>query len=179
MNPKKYLLIATAIFLFGCDPEFEPSRQSSGVENVGYRPVYGPQEYTTVTWTTAQPIANPGKIYVYGKYLLINEVKEGIHVYDNSNPEFPLVMGFLRILGNTDLAIKDDVLYADHMGNLVALTISDFEAVQEKGRLSLANWDLGVPPPRGFNFECVDPSKGLVVGWKKIENQNLKCYAVF
>lgn len=179
MNPKKYLLIAVATVLFACDPEIDesPSDQIRG-ENIGYRPVYGSQEYSAVTWTDPQNITNPGKIYTYGKYLLVNEVKEGIHVYDNSNPQFPVVLGFLRILGNTDMAIKDDVLYADHMGNLVALTINDFTAVREKGRLELANWNLGVPPPKGFYFECVDPAKGLVVSWKKTENQNLKCYAV-
>ena len=178
MNPKKYLLFAFLIFLFSCEPPMgEPPQYGSSID-IGYRPVYGPQEYTTVTWTTSQSITNPGKIYTYGKYLLVNEVKEGIHVFDNSNPQFPIALGFLRILGNTDMAIKDDVLYADHMGNLIALTVNDFAAVQEKGRLELANWNLGVPPPRGYNFECVDTSKGLVVGWKKIENQNLKCYAM-
>jgi hypothetical protein len=179
MNPKKILLIAVLIPFFSCDPEpDELIVEAIPDENIGYRPVYGTQEFTTVTWTTAQPITNPGKIYSYGKYLLVNEVKEGIHVYDNSNPQFPIVLGFLRILGNTDMAIKDDVLYADHMGNLVALTITDFAAVQEKGRLELANWNLGAPPPKGFYFECVNPAKGIVVSWKKTEKQNLKCYAV-
>ena len=179
MNPKKYLLIVLLISLFSCDPDPVTFRtDGTADDNIGYRPVYGTQDYATVEWTTPQPITNPGKIYTYGKYLLVNEVKEGIHVYDNTNAEFPIVMGFLRILGNTDMAIKDDVLYADHMGNLVALTINDFTTLQEKGRLDLSNWNLGVPPPRGFYFECVDSSKGLVVGWKKTEKQNLKCYAV-
>jgi hypothetical protein len=183
MNPKKCLLLVVVIFLLGCDGT-EPTEivyidpVTGESTNVGYRPVYGTEEFTTVTWTTAQTIKNPGKIYVYGKYLLINEMKEGIHVYDNSNPQVPVVKGFLRILGNTDMAIKDDILYADHMGNLVALTIVDFTAIQEKGRLELANWNLGVPPPRGARFECVDNAKGIVVGWRKIESKNLKCYAL-
>lgn len=183
MNQKKYLLLAALVFLFGCDGTEPPDAifidpVTGEATNVGYRPVYGSQEYTAVTWTTPQAIVNPGKIYVYGKYLLINEVKEGIHVYDNSNPQAPSVVGFLRILGNTDMAIKDGVLYVDHMGNLVALTIADFTSVQEKGRLELANWNLGVPPPPRARFECVDTSKGVVIGWKKTESENLKCYAI-
>lgn len=183
MNPKKCLLLAGLLFLFGCDSTEPPDAvfidPATGQSiRVGYRPVYGPQEYTTVTWTTPQVITKPGKIYVYGKYLLINEVKEGIHVYDNSNPQAPSVVGFVRILGNTDMAIKDGVLYADHMGNLVALTIADFTSIQEKGRLELANWNLGVPPPAGARFECVDSSKGVVISWKKTEPENLKCYAI-
>jgi hypothetical protein len=178
MNPKKYLLIPALLFLFGCDPQIdEPPSQTSAPDNFGYRPVYGPQEFTTVEWTSPQAITSPGKIYTYGKYLLVNELKEGIHVYDNTNPQFPIALGFLRILGNTDMAIKDNVLYADHMGNLVSLTFTNFADVQEKGRLSLANWNLGIPPPRGYYFECVDASKGLVVSWQKTEKQNLNCYA--
>jgi hypothetical protein len=181
MNPKKYLLPALLAILLGCDGTETGSAffdQRMSESTFGYRPVYGTQEYTEVTWTTPQAIKNPGKIYIYGKYLLINEAKEGIHVYDNSNPQAPTVAGFLRILGNTDMAIKDGVLYADHMGNLVALTISDFTAVREKGRLELANWNLGVPPPRGAPFECVDQSKGVVISWKRTEPENLKCYAI-
>ncbi|HEY0652945.1 MAG TPA: hypothetical protein VGD65_07445 [Chryseosolibacter sp.] len=183
MNPKKYLHVAGLLFLLACDGT-EPSTEifidlvTGQPSNVGYRPVYGEQEYSEVSWTMPQTITKPGKIYVYGKYLLINEARQGIHVYDNSNPQAPTAVGFLRILGNTDMAIKDGVLYADHMGNLVALTISDFTAVQEKGRLELANWNLGVPPPRGARFECVDPAKGIVVSWKKVESENLKCYAI-
>lgn len=183
MNPKKYLLLAGMLSLFSCDGVEPGSNLNTDVltdqpSNVGYRPVYGPQEYTEVTWTDPQPITAPGKIYVYGKYLLINEAKKGIHVYDNASPQTPAALGFLRILGNTDMAIKDGVLYADHMGNLVALTISDFAAVQEKGRLELANWNLGVPPPAGARFECVDPAQGVVVSWKKVESENLKCHAI-
>jgi hypothetical protein len=178
MNPKKYLLYAAILLLFSCEPEIDgPISDRSTDSEFGYRPVYGPQEFTSVEWTDPQIITNPGKIYTYGKYLLVNELKEGIHVYDNTNPQFPIVLGFLRILGNTDMAIKDNVLYADHMGNLVALTIADFSTVQEKGRLNLANWNLGVPPPAGFKFECVDATKGLVVSWKKTQEQNLNCYA--
>lgn len=183
MNPKKCLLLAALLWFSGCDSTEPPDTiwidpRTGEATNVGYRPVYGPQEYTTITWTNPQAIRNPGKIYIYGKYLLINEMKEGIHVYDNSNPQAPVVTGFIRVLGNTDMAIKDGVLYVDHMGNLVALTVTDFTSMQEKGRLDLANWNLGVPPPAGARFECVESSKGVVVGWEKTEPENLKCYAI-
>lgn len=179
MNPKKYLLVFTLFLFLACDgPSDELIIDASSNQQIGFRPVYGTQELTEISWTDVKSVVKPGKIYTYGKYLLVNEVEEGIHVFDNTNPQFPIALGFLRILGNTDMAIKDNVLYADHMGNLVALTISDLTAVQEKGRLQLANWDRGIPPPPGYSFECVDASKGIVVGWKKTEKQNLKCYAL-
>lgn len=164
------------VCLAGCvttDPEFPEEQDVSG-----YVPVYGQPAATDIVMADARSIENPGKIYVYGKYLLVNEVRKGIHVFDNTNPDEPLALGFLQLLGNTDMAIKDGQLYADHMGNLVALSVNDFGTIEEKGRLPLETWDLGIPPPAGFYFECVDPAKGLVVDWTKAELHNPECYAI-
>ena len=142
-----------------------------------YVPVYGEATASEIAMTSPQSINDPGKIYVYGNYLLVNEKNKGIHIFDNADPAAPVSVGFLQVLGNHDMAIKDGVLYADHLGNLVALTTNDFTNIQEKGRLPLRNWELGVPPPSGFRFECVDPDKGLVIGWKKTQLKNPSCYA--
>lgn len=178
MNPKKIspLIFFFVLLLAGCDID-EPEMVDPA-DRVGFRPVYGVAETSEITLVDAKPVKNPGKIYVYGRYLLVNELKEGIHVFDNADPSSPVAAGFIQLLGNTDMAIKDGTLYADHMGNLVALSTDDFTNITEKGRLSLANWNLGVPPPASHYFECVDPSKGLVVAWKKTQAQNLKCYAI-
>ena len=61
----------------------------------------------------AQELENPGKIYVKDNYLFINEVKKGIHVIDNTNPASPKAISFIQILGNIDIAVKDNILYAD------------------------------------------------------------------
>jgi hypothetical protein len=164
------------LFLAGC--YIEPEYVGNNPE-IGYRPVYGSAAESAVAFMEPRQVDHPGKIYVYGKYLLVNEQKKGIHVFDNINPASPLNIGFLQLLGNTDMAIKDDILYADHLGNLVALTTNDFQTIEEEGRLPLRNWNLGIPPPRGFNFECVDPDKGIVVSWVTTsETKNLKCYAI-
>ena len=68
---------------------------------------------------------NPGKIYYYNQYLLINELREGVHVIDNSDPSNPLPLAFISIPGNVDMAIKDNILYADMYRDLVAIDISD------------------------------------------------------
>lgn len=161
------------LFLFGCTPDFDDP-----VTEVGYRPVYGSATASEVIMLSARTLENPGKIYRYGKYLLINEIKQGIHVFDNSDPASPAPVGFIQILGNTDMAIKDNVLYADHLGNLVSISLNDFQSLQEEGRLPLRNWNFGVPPPAGFHFECVDASRGIVVHWKKVSNKNFDCYAL-
>ncbi len=70
-------------------------------------------------------LENPGKIYYIGDYLLINELQEGIHLYDNSDPEAPVALSFLRIPGNVDMAVRGHVLYADNYIDLLAIDISD------------------------------------------------------
>jgi len=70
-------------------------------------------------------LKNPGKIYVYGNYLLINEINEGIHIIDNSNPAHPVPLSFVVISGNKDMAVKENVLYADNAIDLLAIDISD------------------------------------------------------
>lgn len=70
-------------------------------------------------------LKNPGKIYVYGQYLLINEINEGIHIIDNSNPANPVPLSFVLISGNKDMAVKENVMYADNAIDLLAIDISD------------------------------------------------------
>ncbi|MDZ4709927.1 MAG: hypothetical protein SH818_16120 [Saprospiraceae bacterium] len=76
----------------------------------------------------ARDLKNPGKIYVYGNYLLINEINEGIHIIDNSNPAHPVPLSFVVISGNKDMAVKENVMYADNAIDLLAIDISDPES---------------------------------------------------
>jgi hypothetical protein len=177
---KKFISLLPTIILVGLTGCYIGEPQVNDTVQIGYRPVYGSYAESEISFIpTPSIIENPGKIYVYGKYLLVNEQKKGIHVFDNSAPDNPVNMGFIKILGNTDMAVKDGLLYADHLGNLVSLSIDDFNAIEEKGRLPLKNWNMGLPPPAGSKFECVDSQKGIVIGWIKTQEQkNLQCYAI-
>lgn len=75
-------------------------------------------------YQAARDMKNTGKIYFYGKYILVNEQKEGIHVIDNTNPSAPQKVGFLSIVGNVDMAVKGDYLYADSYRDLLTIDIS-------------------------------------------------------
>lgn len=164
------------LLVTGCT--YNPDLRTSEVGEVeGYVPVYGTVEDTEIRLVASQPVQNPGKIYTYGKFLLINEQRKGIHVFDNTEPANPEPIGFIKMLGNTDMAIRNDVLYANHLGNLVALTVRDFSTLEKAGSLSLGNWDKGLAAPRGHYFECLDLSRGVVVGWKKQTLLNPSCYA--
>jgi hypothetical protein len=82
----------------------------------------------------ARELKNPGKIYVKGNYVFINEIKEGIHVFDNSNPSAPKAVAFWPIPGNGDMAIRNNVLYADSYTDLVALDITNPLIIKELSR---------------------------------------------
>jgi hypothetical protein len=72
-----------------------------------------------------QPMKATGKLYLYGKYIFLNEIDKGIHIIDNSDPKSPRNISFINIPGNVDLAVKNGYLYADSYADLVVLDISD------------------------------------------------------
>ncbi|CAN5304069.1 hypothetical protein BH23BAC1_BH23BAC1_22610 [soil metagenome] len=80
--------------------------------------------------SSPQGIQAPGKIYVKDHYLFINEVDKGIHVINNNDPANPQFISFIEIPGNIDLAVKNNILYADSYIDLVALDISNPQDVK-------------------------------------------------
>jgi hypothetical protein len=83
----------------------------------------------------AQEIENPGKIYIYKDFLLINEPSKGIHIFDNKNPANPINLSFIPIEGNVDLAINSDILYADNYVDLLAFDISNIRSIRLVNRI--------------------------------------------
>jgi hypothetical protein len=89
---------------------------------------------SSIKTSAPQELENPGKIYIKDNYLFINEVKKGIHVVDNSNPAAPKIISFISVLGNADIAVKGNILYADSYTDFVALDISNPLDVKEISR---------------------------------------------
>ena len=125
-----FLLVAT--WLTGCTDKCEQTRTF--------------RRYTPVTLTVqqvragvrveaVQALHKPGKIYTKGGFLFINELKEGIHIIDNRNPALPQPIAFLRIPGNGDMAVRNNILYADSYMDLVAFDISNPAQPREVSRV--------------------------------------------
>jgi len=70
-------------------------------------------------------LKRPGKIYFYQNYILLNEFREGLHVINNQDPANPQKIAFIKIPGNMDMAVKDNILYADNYIDLLSIDISD------------------------------------------------------
>ena len=170
------------IFIFGCTEPETPAMVKA------LRPVYGSLNdvLSTIKTEDPQPLKSVGKIYVKDDLLFINEVSQGVHVFDNSNPNDPIPLKFISILGNIDIAIKDDFMYADLGNGIATIDISNIDSA--KG-IDYDNSHLNdltqVQPPQSVldllpsgrkYFECVDKSKGLVIGWEKKEMPQPQCY---
>lgn len=90
------------------------------------------------TGIAAQPpqeLSNLGKIYVKDNYIFINELKKGLHIIDNSNPQKPLNVAFLKIPGVIDMAVKGNTLYTDSYMDMVTFDITDIRNIKETGRV--------------------------------------------
>ncbi|MBL0744728.1 hypothetical protein [Chryseolinea lacunae] len=170
------LVLLTVLFFPGCyrEPPFVPEFPVGEVE--GYRPVYASRDDASIVFQSPRALVHPGKIYVVSNYLLINEKYEGIHVFNNADPSHPVALGFLRMAGNTEVAVRNQVLYADHLADLVALNVADWHNIRELSRVRQNLWAQRVPPGNGRYFECVDSLKGVVVGWELSTLKDPKCF---
>ncbi|KLT66300.1 LVIVD repeat-containing protein [Pedobacter sp. BMA] len=86
--------------------------------------------------TKATKPKKTGKIYIFNDYLFINEPAKGIHIYNNSNPATPVNVAFLQVPGNVDLAIQNNILYADSYVDLLAFDISNIGNIKQVKRVN-------------------------------------------
>lgn len=153
----------------------------------GYRPIYfdSSVNINSLIYSTApRPVMNAGKIYIYHNYLFVGEPKQGVHVFDNTDPSAPVPFAFINIPYNYDIAVKDSVMFADTYFGLVTINIAhlpDVKVIQHiRGAVKTPVLPTNQINTRIFEsrtyFECIDPSKGTVVGWIRTTLSNPKCY---
>jgi hypothetical protein len=126
------IIILLAITFWSCNDECKETRVTRQFTQVTRSLM---EMRTQVKAESARQLNRPGKIYVKGNYLYINEIKQGIHVVDNSDPANPRFVSFINIPGNGDIAVRDQILYADSFSDLVALDISEPDKARETGRV--------------------------------------------
>ena len=126
-----------------------------------------------VNVSSARDLKNPGKIYFKDGYIFINEELKGIHIIDNQDPANPQNIGFIEIPGNADIAIKDDILYADSYIDLVAIDISDVNAPVEVSRVKDIFPYTTPAYDEEYRVAQVDEEKGVVIEWeiKKVRQE--------
>lgn len=128
-----------------------------------YVPVYkSPAEVrANIKTTSPQPIVHPGKIFVRGNYIFLNEVDKGVHIIDNTNPNSPINKFFIPIPGNLDVAVKGNTLYVDLYRDLVAIDIANPASVKVEKIIDK------VFPTRMYTNGFIPDSTMVVVDWIK------------
>ncbi|MFT7270267.1 MAG: hypothetical protein ACI905_002495 [Roseivirga sp.] len=167
------------IFAFtSCIENFDNISFPEG-EVQGYKPIYIQEEDLSIALEESRGVLDAGRIYLYGDLLLLNERYKGIHLIDNADPRNPQNIGFLRIMGATDMAIRNRVLYVNQFEDLLAIDVSDINNIQlitREEKVLAIDGGNQVPPLSGYYFECVDPTKGVVTGWELTTITGAKCY---
>jgi len=153
------LAILPLYFFPSCDDKVELTRTYSV-----YEPVYLSPEALRASFSVDEPqiINEPGKIYMYGDYLFINEPGKGIHVIDNHDKKNPVNVQFVNLPGNYDIAASNGFLYADSFMDLVVLDISDINNISVKNRAE----DIF---ENSLSTSVYNREKGVIVDWEEVE----------
>ncbi|MEP7110673.1 MAG: hypothetical protein ABI760_21955 [Ferruginibacter sp.] len=113
-----------------------------------------------------RPLQKTGKLFLYGRYIFINEINKGVHIIDNANPRAPKNVSFIDIPGNLDIAVKNNMLYADLYTDMVTVDIGD------PANIVLKKVSSKVFPERDYiNGFAVDSSQ-YIIDWVKRETTN-------
>lgn len=112
-------------------------------------------------------VEQSGKIYTYGNYIFINDLLKGVLILDNTNYE-PVKKKYLKIPANTDIAIKDDILYANSGSDLVTFDISDINNIKVMERLEgVFEFNLPAYPveAESADYSGVDFDTEIIIGY--------------
>jgi len=175
-----FKLLALIFILSGCEDKYTE-------EYLSLEPVYmSYKDFREAVKTEAtHSLVKPGKIYYKDNYLYINEIMQGVHVYNNTNPASPQYVGFITIPGNVDMVIKGNILYADSYIDLVGIDISNPANAKEVTRLKSV-FPYSVPIyDTNYRLGQIDDTQGVVVNWnikkvrKEIEPISYPVYPVY
>ena len=173
MKKLLFALYAGIIAMTGC--------RDTVTETVTYlinEPVFmSADEFRSTVKVAAEPIpiSNYGKMCFYEGYIFISESEKGIHIINNLNPSNPHSEGFIELMGNADLAIRNGKLYADAYTNLVWFDISNPAQPELEGFLEnvFISYNYMPLPPTdneyGIDYAMcygMNGSRGIIVGWE-------------
>lgn len=107
----------------------------------------------------AQEVVDAGKVFISNELLLVGEEGEGIHIFDNSNPQSPAAKSFMNIPGNREFYVEGNILYAESLYDMLKIDLSNPSQPQLVTRLENAiGTDIQLFDGRsliGFDLETV------------------------
>lgn len=152
-----------------CWDRFDIQNPGKDREVEGRKPVY--IQYTSDLIGSGEPrsIFKLENVIVYREYILVVEVLQGVHVINNSDPTNPQAVAFWTVPGIRNFTIANNTLFVPIVDKLISIDINDIQnikvlAIQEG---FFEEFD-GNEFPEDYvgSFECIDPSKGIVLSWE-------------
>lgn len=175
------IILLCFVLLSSCVTDWSEKQIPSETE--GYVPIYSTSALAkTISAGPARPTVNAGKLFTTGSLLFQVEVDSGIHVINYANPASPQKLGFIRSILCKELSVKNGFIYTNNLSDLVVIDVNNINNVKEVGRTEGVFPDLMTQYPPKVNewddiyFECPDPKKGVVIGWKLQTIKNPKCW---
>jgi hypothetical protein len=171
INSVFFALICTAACLAGC------SKTEDSYHGQGKRPVYTPlSSLNNITNLPPQEIRESGKTVLLDTLFFMVEENTGIHVFDVKDSLHVQSLTFFQIPAVTDFTIAGNRLYADNWKDLVTIDISDLYHIKVLDRQYNVFAPLLFPPKYRGIFECIDESKGAVIGWEDAYLTSARCF---
>ncbi len=74
---------------------------------------------------SVRPVENAGKIFISNNLLLIGEEGEGIHIFNNSDPQNPVGQSFMSIPGNKEFYVDGNFLFAESYYDMLKIDLTN------------------------------------------------------
>lgn len=155
IKPITMLCILASVFLFSkADQEWEK-----------YTPLFMKRadlENSVKYVAGKHEMKEPGKIYVYGDKIFVNEKYQGVHIIDNSNPANPVQTGYIVVPGCLDMAVKGNIIYLDNAVDFVAFDMNTHKVTER-----IVGYFPEHVDPNGMSYyKSKLPKDMILVGWR-------------
>jgi len=165
------LLIFMGLTLSSCQKD-----EFVGFSGMGKAPIYvAASELDDIESQSPQAVEQSGPIFLIGDLFFMTEIGQGIHVFDIEDEDQETSLVFIKIPAITDFTIDGNFLYADSWRDLVTIDISDIYNVVFLSRTEDVFDPFLFPQLYDGPFECIDESKGAVIGWMDKDLVNVLC----
>ena len=124
----------------------------------------------SIKWHPPAEIKSPAKIYYKDNYIMISEHFKGVHIVDNTDPNKPVIKGYISVPGCVDMAIKENTLYVDNAVDLVAIDVSKINVGQIEVKKRIKETFPELIPPDGMSIpyrytKGMRPKNSVIVNW--------------
>lgn len=119
---KIFLSVTISVSLSNC-VNWGNNRDDRDFQSDVYKPVVVTRTVleNSVVTQASQNTVSAGKIYIKDNLMFLNEKNKGFHVFNYTDAQNPIKMGFIKVSGATDLSIRNNLLYINQAVDLITI----------------------------------------------------------